>query len=470
MASFYSIADVLNVAQIHPFYTPSVRYPPSPDEIAVAVQRNDRSASGQLSRQPLLRKDRLYKTIERLYADTTPENHYRTNSYLSITGGGSGKSLPMVFLTDAEENQNQRLAMSQIMKAIKMVDRTDWVLNIHPGGLLYRALDLSTQNIEQAGGTVLCAGHKMPHERSLEACIQYRVNVITSDSAHMLNFAHYVASLPRSARSELKISKVICTCELLTLSKRRYLTSVFGPLTFFSMFASAETGPWAVATLDARTTSVDGTTDFLYDTRAMHIEVLSLNSKIWTTEPDSPPVETDFMSDGTAGHLILTSLQRLKNPLVRYVSGDIGSLHSASKSSYPQIDPELREHVKVLRLHGRDKRFSFKWLGDYYEFESLDQVMATEDWGILQWQIIIQQGKDWEGSDSLELRLMRRSEDGNTISKEELIQRLRNVFYLTELTEKLFSAVFLESLEGFERSSTSSKIVRFIDSRPKTHL
>ena len=280
----------------------------------------------------------------------------------------------------------------------------------------------------------------MPHERSLAACLKYHVNVVTGGSSDVLNFAHYVASLPPDARDNLKITKIIYTCELLTWSQRKYLTTVFGPVSFFSIFASAETGPWAVAVSSTSTASNsdgDGTVDFLYDTRAMIVEVLSLDAGIWTSGLDFPPAEEDFSTDGTAGHLVLTSLQRLKNPLIRYISGDVGSLHSLSESSYPQIDSESRKHLKVLRLHGRDKRFSFKWLGEYFDFEKLDQVMQTDGWGILQWQIIIENGKEWEGSDSLELRLMRRSEDGKILSEEELLRCFRDVFFLTELNEAL---------------------------------
>ena len=313
----------------------------------------------------------------------------------------------------------------------------------------------------------------MPHEKSLAACIKFRVNVITGDCAHILNFVHFVASFPSSARRSLKIAKVIYTCEMMTFSKRKYLISILGPVSIFSMFASAETGPWAVAILNTGTAGNpdgDDAVDFLYDTRTMSVEVLSRDSGIWTSESSVPPREEDFVEEDAAGHLVLTSLQRLKNPLVRYVSGDVGSLHSLPESSYPQIDTEMRKHLKVLRLYGRDKRFSFKWLGEYYEFDKVERVMQTEEWGILEWQIIIEHGKRWEGSDSIELRVMQRSEDDKTLSRGELVRRFHDVFFLTELTEKLFHAVFLDNLQGFERSETSTKIVRFIDRRTNSRL
>ena len=306
----------------------------------------------------------------------------------------------------------------------------------------------------------------MPHSKSFAICAKYRVNVITGDSAHILNFAHYVASLPSSTQRSVKITKIIYTCEMMTRAKREYLVSIFGPVAFFSMFASAETGPFAVANFSMTGQPEDDiTADLIFDSRAMIIEVLSLTSEALHSESDTPPATSEMVTEGTAGHLVLTSLQRLKNPLVRYVSGDVGSVHPLPESAASQIDPDLRTHLKVLRLHGRDQRFSFKWLSEYYEFDKLSRVMQTDEWGILHWQLIIEHGTVWEGSDSIELRLMRRSQDSGIISEEELIGRLGDVFYLTSLTEKLFRAVFVHDAQGFERSETSNKVIRFMDRR-----
>lgn len=85
-----------------------------------------------------------YTTIERLCADENAENGFRLNSYISTTGGGSGRSIPMLFLTDAEENQNQRVAITLLMKACKMFEPSDWVLNLHTSGFLYRYSTKST--------------------------------------------------------------------------------------------------------------------------------------------------------------------------------------------------------------------------------------------------------------------------------------------------------------------------------------
>ena len=76
--------------------------------------------------------------IERLCNDVNPNNGFRRKSYISITGGGSGKSLPMLFLTDIEENRNQRISTARLIEACSMIEPSDWVLNMHPSGGFYR--------------------------------------------------------------------------------------------------------------------------------------------------------------------------------------------------------------------------------------------------------------------------------------------------------------------------------------------
>lgn len=333
----------------------------------------------------------------------------------------------------------------------------------------FRALDLTTEIIERAGGNVLCAGHLMPFDKLLDVCTKYHVNAITGDTSQILSLAHFIDTLPLSSRPQLRITKIIYTCEIMPRLKREYLVSIFGPVTFSSLFASAETGPWAVAAFKLTGDPEDDTAaDFIFDTRAMQVEVLSLTSEVLESKLTRPPMASEMAPEGTLGHLVLTSLQRLKNPLIRYLSGDIGSLHPIPKDATFPIGSEGREYLKVLRLYGRDQRFSFKWLGEYFDLSMLSQELQRQDWGILQWQIVIEDDQEWEGSDSLELRLLRRKIDGKTIADDILVKCLKPIFILTSLNERLFRATFLDDVHGFERSETSNKVIKFIDKRSGT--
>ena len=322
--------------------------------------------------------------------------------------------------------------------------------------------------MELAGGSVLCGGHLLPHEKSVEACLQYRVNFLASDTASLLNLAHHVEALPSSLRSQLHIAKIMYTSETMSRPKQDYLRSVFGPVSFFSCLGAGETGPWAVANLDWRSNTdeddAEDSVDFVFDKRSMLVEGLSLSA-----DPQSlpSPQDGDWVSEGVAGHLVLTSLQRLRNPLVRYVSGDVGSLHPLSPEVAAQFPVDRVEHLQTLRLYGRDKRFSFKWLGDYYEFHQMDKMMHSPEWGVLQYQIILADDAAKEGSDCLELRMLRRAEGRGILNVTELEERLHDAFYLTHHTENQFRAVFLNDLDGFQRSQSSGKVIRFIDKRRK---
>ncbi|KAI4183017.1 MAG: hypothetical protein L6R41_005648 [Letrouitia leprolyta] len=439
MPAFYSIDSVLAVARCHPFYNHSIVYPPSQESIT-EILASTRSTNqdvlelhSNLREQPLLNKDMLYAVVDRLLNDTSPSNLYRKDSYISTTGGGSGKNIPMLFLTDRKENRSQRAAMAELTKSCRLADSDDWVLNLHTSGFLYRALDLTTEMLEAVGASVLCAGHLMPHEKLFEACQKYNVNVLTGDSSQILNFVHWISSLPSGTKSHFQINKIVYTCEPLPAPKRAYLSTVLGSqLEFSSMLASAETGPWAVAVLPSplgNTDRSDDAVDFIYDARTMIVEVLLLSSD--AIEPDIitkdiAPSEADWAPEGTKGHLVLTSLQRLKNPLIRYISGDIGSVHalptsSTFFSSHPMA-AEAKGFLRVLRLHGRDQRFSFKWLGEYFDFGELSKELAAPCWGILQWQIIIANDTESAGSDVLELRIMRAQtfqKDGKLLTAQE---------------------------------------------------
>lgn len=328
-------------------------------------------------------------------------------------------------------------------------------------------MDLTTEVYERAGGTVLCAGCLMPREKLLASCLQYHINVITGDSTQIVAFAEYVATLSPSTRSLLRISKIIYTCEMLGKTKRKYITSILGPVMFYSFLASAEAGPYGVANYSLTGDPTDDiAADFIIDTRAMHVEIFPLTAtEVPDSDSSSQPGRFESVAEGTLGLIVLTSLHRLRNPLVRYVSGDVGSLHPLPSSVGELVDPDMAPHLRVLRLHGRDQRFSFEWLGEYYEFHELDRVMRTESLGVLQWQLVLEQEG---GTDYCELRVFRRppvdgSED-TILSDTGLIQHMHKFFKMSFVQDKHhLRIVSVKGVNDFERSATSNKVIRFID-------
>jgi phenylacetate-coenzyme A ligase PaaK-like adenylate-forming protein len=178
------------------------------------------------------------------------------------------------------------------------------------------------------------------------------------------------------------------------------------------------------------------------------------------------------LPDGTPGIIVQTSLQRLKNPLVRYISGDIGSLHplpESTSAAAAAIPASEREYLRVLRLHGRDRRFSFKWYGMYIEFDKLAVFMQAEEWGILQWQVVLA-SLDSSPELALEVRVLLPSivqRANNDLAPESrLIEALEAYFYVQADNRHLFRIKFVKDLTEFERSSTAGKVMHFAD---KTH-
>ncbi|OXV08597.1 hypothetical protein Egran_03637 [Elaphomyces granulatus] len=456
----YSLRDILTVASIHPFYRTDIRFPPSSEEINQAIAGQKNTDTLPLESLPLTRKQDLYRTIQRLCADDDPRNEYRRSSYISITGGGSGGAR-MFFLTDAMENRMHRATAGELMRICGVIEPRDWVITLHTSGYLYRALDLTAEVVENAGGTIFCAGHLMPHSDIVKLLLDHRINVLSGDSSQILQFALHVSSLPSTIRDSIRITKIFYTSEPLIRSQRAYLTSVFGPVLIFSVFASAESGPWAVMNLAVTGDIADDAADFIFDTRNIIVEVLPLSAG--SGDAESGQEDKHQLPDGEVGVIALTSLQRLRNPLVRYVSGDLGSLHPLPAND--RIPPDAAQHLKVFRLYGRDQRWSFKWQGEYFEFESLRQIMQREDWGVLQWQIVLRSELS-SCTDHCEIRLLRGASNNGQIPDMELEQELRKVFVVTPINACLFHVKFVE-LQGFERSVTGGKVMRFVDQRMK---
>lgn len=319
--------------------------------------------------------------------------------------------------------------------------------------------------LEYAGATVFCAGHLMAHPDLVKLFLEYRVNVLCGDSSQVLQFALHVASLPAATCEALCINKILYTSEPLVRSQRNYLNSVFGPVMICSAFASAESGPWCVMNLAITGDIADDAADFIFDTRTIIVEVLP-SSAVNEDKTDADfkglitGKEVQPLPDGEVGAIVLTSLQRLRNPLVRYVSGDIGSVRTFPPTE--SIPAEVAQHLKVLRLQGRDQRFSFKWQGEYFEFQFLRELIQREELGVLQWQIIL---RDDEISHAhhCKILLLRGNVSEKKLSNSEVVKLLEKVFCVTPLNAPLFQVMFVVDSTDFERSVSGNKVMRFVN-------
>ncbi|CAG8183307.1 unnamed protein product [Penicillium salamii] len=462
MAKGFDLRDILTIASIHPFYSDVVYPPMSGDMPGLLVKDQESAKELELSSFSLTWKDSLYKEIARLTVDQDPQNGFRHETYISTTGGGSGKGPPMVFATDSQETRQQRAAIGSLLRSCGITGPGDWVMTMHVSGHLYRALDLMSEVFEGSGATVLCAGSQMEQDQMIEVLIGYQVNVISGDTGQIMQLSRYISTLPEEKRRQLVIKRVVYTSEPMTPAQHSFLSAVFPGICVSSVIGSAEAGPWAVSPAElTEVTNDQHYADFVYDQRLMHLEVFPFAIE----DPQNPRiVDAKPLPDGEKGLLVQTSLQRMRHPLVRYVCGDVCSLHPLPELVKAKISAEDVSYYRIARIYGRDRRISFDWYGEYFEFPAIQEAMRTESWGILQYQIIRRSGQgDLTNIDVvLEIRVLRHSEPG-TISQEQLTGELRKLFWVFENNEALFDLKFLSGYAGFSRSSTGQKVINFID-------
>ncbi|CRL31260.1 unnamed protein product [Penicillium camemberti] len=458
----YSIPDVLAIASVHPFYS-DVVYPPTREELPSILAKARDSGNGELLFFPLTHKEQLYSQIARLTLDKDPRNGYRLGTYISTTGGGSGGP-PMVFATDSIETRKQRAAFGSLIRSCGVLGPGDWICTMHTAGHLYRALDLMTEVFEASGATVLCAGNEMPLEKVVLTITQFGVNAVAGDAGQLVQLAQYVAGLPHAQKHTLQtqINKALYTSEPMTPAQRSFLKSVFSNVAISSVIGSAEAGPWGVSTSEmTESASQHNYEDFLYDDRLMHLEIFP-SSILDPDHTDNTP--TAPVPDGEKGLMVQTSLQRLRNPLVRYICGDVASFHPLPASIQSQLTPQGASHFRVARVYGRDRNISFDWYGEYFEFPVVQRLFQTESWGILQYQVIrrYREVDTQEINVVLEIRLLRDSGAGK-ISDLELTREVKIFFYVFECNEELFELKLLPDSSGFMRSTTGRKVMNFVD-------
>ena len=336
-----------------------------------------------------------------------------------------------------------------------------------PGHNYSRSLDLLAECLENAGGTVFCSGHLQPYSEITKWLADYQVNVICGDASHILQLAQHICSLPPDIRQSIKLTKIIYTSESLARSQRAYLESVFTGISIFSVLGSAETGAWAVVNMALTGKRMDDGADFIFDTRTMIVEVLQQSQDSANDKPGAG-VSSSPCTDGSLGVIVLTSLQRLRNPLVRYVTGDLGSLHDLPLPA-ARVPKDLVPYLKVLRLHGRDQRFSFEWQAGYFEFQELQSAMQKAEYGILHWQIVLTSENE-PPADRLELRILRIKETGKSLlSNPRFVEEMLHLFFVLPSNSHLFKLTHVTDAQGFERSRTGNKVIKFVDHR-KMHV
>ncbi|KAF6806144.1 hypothetical protein CPLU01_15928, partial [Colletotrichum plurivorum] len=398
-------------------------YPPDDDGVRIAREQGASFTDADLTTQPLLRKKDLYTAIERLVNDTSAQNTYRRNVYTSVTGGGSTNSKHLFFATDALENRRHRAYFGQMLRDLGLIKPGDWVETTHATGGLYRQV-IGAEHIKISADRAYWRSLDLTFVRILQ---DFSANVLSGDGSQILSVTHHISTMPSAERDKIKLEKVIYTSEGLTAAQRSHIYAVLGPRQGRALRgSSSDLIPSDPASSYA---------DFIIDTRMTLIEILPLSF----TDGDAIP---DILPEGETGVIAQTSLTRLRNPVVHYLTGDIGSLRPLPEEAQSLIPEAQRPYMRVLRLHGRDHRFSFSWDGFDIEFEKLSTVMAEPELGVLQWKVILSKMEPSKET-LLELRVLSSRRDGD---EEVVTRRLKAFCYVYEYNKHKFRVTLVKDV------------------------
>lgn len=348
-----SLEDILRSAVSHPIYTPLLQSQAPPPATLGAF--------------PFLTKAHLLETMPQLLKPP-----YIYSTYLSPSGGtrGTGSSMPLFFATDTTDNRIQRFLLARMLAELHVLESTDIVLNLHGGFPMYRCMDLSSSMIDLAGATELAASNRATPAQAIEIAERFGANVIFAGGSKLMELATHLEHNPSSS---LRIEKAIFTSEPLSAKQEAYLRRILNLRSVGSIYGSCEAGPFAAS---LPLPDVPTHREFVVDSRMFVVEIrCPSTAKILSSSLE--------LSSDASGEIVFTSLCRLRHPVVRYCSGDLGSLHPYpnSSSSSPYF---------VLRLDGRNPEKSFFFDDEYIDISELDsRVFSKPEHRVLEWQLLI---------------------------------------------------------------------------------
>jgi hypothetical protein len=88
--------------------------------------------------------------------------------------------------------------------------------------------------------------------------------------------------------------------------------------------------------------------------------------------------------------------------------------------------------------------------------------MSDASFGVLQWQVILDKMEPSKEA-SLEIRMLCAERNETLLSRREIIDRLHAYLYIYSSNQHRFRATFVDDLNGFERSETGRKVIKFVD-------
>jgi phenylacetate-CoA ligase len=388
----------------------------TPDEIVALARVHPLYAGRDLSADrfedvPILDKQALDGALQQFYAD--PANLH--GLYLSPSGG-SGTRSHLCFPVGIDDNREQRRLFAPMLAEAGVIPTDAIALNLFAGRLMYRSMEIFTDYCEQIGATSLPVESTATDRTAVEIARAFHANMVMGEPGRLAQLARHL----QESAERLPLTRILAAGETVRPAQRRLFAEAFGTDVLVSAYGSAETGVWAYRGAD------DGPDVFHYDPRMLHVEI----------------VERD--ANGV-GAMLVTNLIRRRVPVLRYRVGD--------RARWISRD----ENRATFQLTGREAG-SFSLDGSYFNLPAVAPVFEE----MTDYQLHL--SSDAQSlRDRLEIRVVPPA-DWDASRHRALESKVGEI--LGANGGDFVLAIRAIKSEELERSPTSRKVRRIIDTRP----
>ncbi|MDN3611274.1 hypothetical protein ACFFUP_12235 [Vibrio ostreicida] len=371
---------------------------------------------------PILNKSDYDRAIRQLRSRFKPTDDFWRSVYWSPTGGStSSESESLFFPWDNQETETQRRLMASALSIPSLGPFADnrIMANVFTGTQMYRSLELFNQLATYAQMTSLPIGSNCTHQQMDQLITHFSPDLIAGPPIILADYATYCLknglSRPKSA--------VLYATNPLFPAQANAIKAAFHDPVIYSVYGSAETGPWAFH----------------------NSEVLAQNQFI--VVDDIADVEIIDPDPHGYGQVVVTIKPRKRFPVVRYAMGDIG------KRSMLELG---HQHYTLLEVKGRNSQ----WLS------LADNNIALETFypileHALDWQIV-QYFEEHTHKEVVHFRLV----SGHHC--EELhtqIEQLERVLLIDKYKGRLVLKVEQVRVDDLIKSKLSQKVIKVVDQR-----
>ncbi|KAI5779668.1 hypothetical protein DFH27DRAFT_387807 [Peziza echinospora] len=467
----HTLQEILIQASTHPYYI----------NLLTPEQQAQSPTSLTLPAFPFLTKDHLFAGIAHLLATDPTFLH---GIYISPTGG-TRSVINLFNFTCSRENRQIRKHASRLIRVLGLLGPTDIVANLHEVTRMYQSQSLSAAIIEYAEATNLNITVSCQDADVVGYGEFFKPTAVFALPSRVVQLARYVKEerIEWGARTGRPMDKMLYTSETLSREHEVFVAEALGIKQVGSLYGSAELGPCAASPLrpvltredlDPETTTRPelGYREFVVDRKLLLVEVLDDNTGEILASSENPVVvggEEEKEQDAAKrkGELVFTSMLKFRHPIVRYRTGDIGSIHPYTGPLDLTIKGSgTRDDYFIFRLYGRIPQKSFTVDGEYIDIQTLQKrCLSKPEFDVLEWQVILdrlaaEEVETGEAHDTVEFRIVTAGDVGEDY--EDVVTRtlIKDVF-----GPNLKVTVRRVSYSELERGRNAGKMLKIIDRR-----